>query len=192
MNILKILSIVSVIVWLFPPIKQYKTQYFYFFLIPAVFQLSQLFLYLLFNLSTNHFYPTYFFLLISALLQKKERIIFIVVALACAIIFPAVHFSREVLYSISAILSIIVFLMVLYSAVSLIVKTQSINLFLILLIAYLSIDLPKLVDLALNIKSGLIYYYVGTVAQCLFAVAFCFINIDTKNFRLPLKSSGIE
>jgi len=68
-----------------------------------------------------------------------------------------------------------------------ILKSQSLNLFLSLLLFYELIYNFKYLAAILSFESGGISWFMGTVSQFIFAILFAFININTKDFSLVRK-----
>jgi hypothetical protein len=65
-----------------------------------------------------------------------------------------------------------------------IIQTKTLNMFLVLLLAYLTITVFRKVALILNPDLGAISFYLGGIFQMLFGLVFIFVNIDTKSFKL--------
>jgi hypothetical protein len=125
--------------------------------------------------------------MLASLLERKKAYFILCLAIAATFIFPIVRPSSGWLYGISAVIDLIIFLIILQDLVEIFMNTHTINLFLALFFVYLSIDLVKLFDVAVNLHLGIIYYYFGLVSQMFFGVAFWFINVNTKSFKVRIK-----
>jgi hypothetical protein len=103
------------------------------------------------------------------------------------IIFPLTQPSNGWLFGIILLIDFGVFLLVLHELFTDFLKKHTLNLFLSLLFVYMSIDIVKIFDMAVNLGEGYVYYYIGEATQFFFAISFMFINYDTKEIKLRFK-----
>ena len=188
MILMIIISSISGIIWYLPLFKQLSTRYFNYFLsltLSGTFCL--LFLYI-FKIPTNYIYPACYLYMLSSLVEKKKAYYLLGLAVLLAVLCPTLKLGNGWLFGISAIISFVIFLIVLQEMVVLFIERYELNLFLILLFIYLSIDMVKLFDVAINLNLGIIYYYFGLVSQMFLGIAFWFININTKSFKVRIKA----
>lgn len=184
---LKIFSIAAVLIWLWPPIKQYKTEFFYTFLVTAFAQPLMLLIMLAFRINVNYLYPSFYLLLLATLINKKRRPIMICLVLLTSVIMPLIKPPSVILFSLSTIIELLATLKVLHLMLEYYLKSQMINVFLILFLCFFAVDMFKLIGLTLNFESGVVVFFLGVFSQMFFGVAFWFININTKSFKVPLK-----
>lgn len=183
------LGLFPIFVWLFPVFKQYRTKYFYFFLVPALAGPIMLMTSVVLKLFIpNMLYPAYYIFLLSAISEREKKYYLAAIAALLAIIFPIIHPSNLWLFGISLIVVIPVLVTFIRELTEIIMNKKQLNLFLMLIIIYLLIDLTKLVDVFVSINDGVLFYYMGVISQMFFGIAFCFVNIDTKNFNVHVKA----
>lgn len=182
-----IISTTTLVVWFFPLFKQYKTEYFYYFSVHALSGPAMLFVLRVFNINPNYLFITCYLLLLSAIADKKYRRYLIPPAI---IIYPVsiyLRLSREWVFSISALIDLLILLALLDILSKSFIRSRQINFLPILLVVYTLIDFSKLVDGAISIEQGMVSFYLGLIVQMFFCAAFCFINVNTKNFKLRIK-----
>lgn len=187
MNAEVILALLGLVIWLFPLYRQYKTEYFPFFLVMAAGAPVAIALALLFGGKTNNYFPSLYLLLLTAFLRKKE-FYFTGIILSILLAFAAngLHFASIWLFSIPLAVSFLIMLLLLSRLSAEAFGNQRINLFTLLLFVYFCIDIAKLFDMVVKIDPGYKMYLIGSIAQYFFAAAFCFININTKSFKISL------
>ena len=188
MKFIIIINYISYIIWYFPVFKQRNTKYFPFFFVMAFVAPLLLDISYFLKTVTNDFYPTGYLLTLAVLLEKKKAYFLIVVAIIAAVVFPIVKLHSSWMFGIATALCLVIFLKVLQDSVEDFIKTHEINLFLVLLFVYFSIDLVKLFDIALSLNLGIVYYFFGVFSQLFLGIAFWFININTKSFKVRIKT----
>ena len=171
--------------WLFPPIKNRKTEYFAYFLIlafadPVKFLFTYMFGYQ--NSSISLIIAT--LLVVSLLKNTKIQIALIGLSLflpVCMVILkapPMCYFYFSILASFSLLL------IAAMQITQFLLQNRSINLFLVLLLLYISITFFRKLAVLIDPDLGVLSYTIGLAFQMFFAIAFTFININTKNYRL--------
>jgi hypothetical protein len=183
-----ILISISIVLWILPLFKQYKTEYFLFFLILALADPVKLPLSFLFHLVANRFsWVVALFLLSSLINNLKMRKILLWVSLAAFVISIAFKFDSNIMMKIAFAIHIIILAKIIEIFFNRIFKLQSLNLFLSLLLFFELIYVFKYLAAILSFQSGGISWIIGGVSQMLFAILFAFININTKDFSLVRK-----
>ncbi len=186
-----IFALLGLVIWFFPLYRQYKTEYFPFFLVMAAATPAALGLVFIFGGKTNNYFPSLYLLLLSAFLRKKEFYYTgIVISIVIAVAVNGLHFANIWLFAIPLCISFLIMLLLLNRLSSEAFGRQKINLFTLLLFVYFCIDIVKLFDMIVKIDPGYKMYLVGSIAQYFFAAAFCFININTKTFKVRLIKPG--
>jgi len=183
MNIPLILIYSSIILWIFPIFKQYKTEYFLFFLILAIFDPVKMLLYLFFHLGAHRFGWVTALFLITVLTPKirirNALLVVSFIAMAISILFKM---DTTVMMLISCLLHLVILGIIIVCLLNRFLITQSLNLFLCLLIVYESINVMKYLIVLSNNETNALSWYVGGVTEFIFALVFTFININTKEF----------
>lgn len=179
----------SILIWLLPPIRQYKTQYFTFFLILALFDPILYSVYLSFGIHPLKFYPIMTFLLIISLSNIRKQFLWIATSLVILMLTYVYQNDTERLYYLCLILYSIVLYQIINKLMQIIIQKRVLNLFLSLLLFYALINELKFIAIALDLYQGAMSYYLATFTQIFFGIIFSFITITTKNYPLSSKLS---
>lgn len=178
MNFIDFITIFNTTIWLLIPIRQYRTKYFLFFLILALFDPIFLGFYYCFSISINNFYLIGTSILtIGAYpnLNKKNRVlissIFVLITIFTAIFFKELHRENE----------LVVHLFILLNFLSILVKdfsvTRQLTFFMIVLISYeISLIVKFYLVLDTQVAIGAAYFYITTMLQIIIGIFFLFIN----------------
>lgn len=187
MNLIYILIYSSIFVWAIAVFKQYKTDYFYFFLINALTDPITSWLHLGFHLMPLSFYPT-FILLKNFSLTKRYKFTFIwsmcMIVLSISLLLGGNIFW---LYLLCLTFTLLIFFVLVNKLIEHINQTRSFSLFLIMLVFYQLISLLKYVAILLDLYKGGISFYLATFSQILLGIGFLFVNINTKNFPIKVE-----
>jgi hypothetical protein len=188
MRIALIILSISIILWILPLFKQFKTEYFLFFLILALADPVKTTIGFLFHLIANRFSWVVALLLLSSLIKNlKLRKILLWVSLAAFVISISFKFDSNIMLKIALAIHIIILGKIIEIFFNRILSSQSLNLFLTLLLFFELIYVFRYIAVVLNIESGAFSWIFGGVSQMLFAILFAFININTKDFSLLRK-----
>lgn len=190
MNIPLLIQSLSVLIWILPPVKQYKTQYFTFFMILALFDPILYSIYLIFGIPPLTYYPIMIFFLIISLSKDKKRFKWIAISLVILILTYFNHNDLVKLYLLCLILHSVVLLEIIDKLMQIIIQKRLLNLFLSLLLFYSLINELKLIAIVLNLYRGAISYYLATFNQIFFGILFSFITINSKSFSISSKLSN--
>lgn len=189
MNIPIFIQSLSILIWLVPPIRQYKTQYFTFFVILALFDPILYSIYLIFGIQSLRFYPIMTFLLIISLSNNKKQFLWIATSVVILILTYINQNDSARLYYLCIILFSVILYQIINKLMQIIIQQRLLNLFLSLLLFYTLINELKFLAMALNLYQGVISYYLATFTQIFFGIIFSFITITTKNYQLSSKLS---
>lgn len=189
MNIPILIQYLSILIWLVPPIRQYKTQYFTFFLILALSDPILYSIYLIFGIQALRFYPIMTFLLIISFSNIKKHFLWITSSLVILILTYIFNNDPTRLYFLCIILFTVVLFQIINKLIQILIQKRLLNLFLSLLLFYTLINELKFIAIALNLSQGSISYYLATFTQIFFGITFSFITITTKNFPISSKLS---
>lgn len=176
----------SIFIWLLPPIRQYKTQYFTFFLILALADPVIYSIYLIFGIQALKFYPIIIFLLIISFSKIKKHFLWIASSIVILILTYIFNNDPSKLFILCIILLTVVLSQIINKLIQILIQKRLLNLFLSLLLFYTLINELKFIAIALNLSHGSISYYLATFTQIFFGITFSFITITTKN--LPISS----
>lgn len=185
MLISKIIVYVSMFFWLFPPFKNRKTDYFIYFLLLAIADPIRLLFRYVFNYQDSSFSLVIVILLVVALLKnKKAQIILMTLSLLISASMLLLKAPPICYFYISTISSITIFFIIIMRFAVYLTQNNAINLFLCTLLFYVSITVFRKLSVIFNLELGAINYTIGLIYQVLFAIAFTFINYNTKDFKL--------
>lgn len=184
MNIAVVIVLLSMFIWLFPPIKQYKTKFFLFFLFYALADPIAISSVYFFKISGQRFYPIFLFLVLFSLFEKTKVKTVGVIIIAIVFFYLSQFLSQDQLIIVDIIIHFFILLMISYMFTKHIIDEGSVNLFLILLITYELIALLKNFAVIVDFQQGLYQFYVSTLIQIIFGISFIFININTKSFQI--------
>ncbi len=191
-KIMRLLSTVVDIVWIFPFLRQRHSRFRnYFFLICVAAVVSDLME--LFHFRLN--FVDYFYLLISGLTLiavwkggtfKKKYIQYILVLFVTAIAFA--FRKGELAFVIFLILHVCIILIFLSNFVMESLSSKSINLFLIFIMLYeLSLVSKIFMSLIYSVPS-LYYYFFTTIFEIMLGILFCFIVESNPWLHIKLKA----
>ena len=188
MNIISVIRILSIVTWVFPPFKQYKSKFFYFFLILALAGPFVIISSYLLHINSILLSTMVSFLsIVSLSFHSKQRYFFAVLIILSTIILLSFSLHRNIIIlSLIGTHLIFVLILVLY-IMRHILETRAINLFLILLVTYELINITKFMAGLLSYNQGAISFYLATFAQIFFGISFSFISIRTKDFPIHIK-----
>ncbi|MCU7491508.1 MAG: hypothetical protein ACM3UR_09010 [Bacteroidota bacterium] len=186
MIIAKLITYLSVIIWIFPPLRQFRGRFFYYFLIlglsdPVTMALGY------FNLE----WSIPLFILFSAglflSLPQQNRYLRLLYLIPAFILYiAAISFLRasDLIILIGIIHLMIVFVLFKYT-VSYVYKNGMIQVFHLLLLTYETSMMLKFINVIFEWNSGIVYFNFITGFQIILGILFCFIRED--NPRLALK-----
>ncbi|NJD22586.1 MAG: hypothetical protein FIA82_07955 [Melioribacter sp.] len=188
MNIPVTISIISTAIWILPPIKQYKSDYFYFFLILAFLDVMQPVVFFFLHMDPRHVAIIFLLFLISSLPSShKQRYFFIILGIFTSVFFLGFSFQNSTLTLIRMAMHVIIVIILINSFVKYTLKVKAVNLFLIILITYELITVFKFIAGILSFEEGAFSYVIATFIQIFFGIAFLFISFKTKDFPIHVK-----
>jgi hypothetical protein len=184
MTIPYIIFYLTLFIWLFPVFKQYRTPYFYTFLIYGLNSIVSFVAIHLVPIKNQLINPIFTMLIIFSLIQKSRKNIIII--LISTTILIAVEFKIHDHYSllINAVLHSVILFIILLHFTKAITEENIINLFLVLFIAYEISHVLKNLVVFSDLVNGIVLFYITTFFQIFFGVMFIFININTKKYSL--------
>ena len=187
MNIFWIVILVSAVVWLLPLFKQFRTEYFHFFLVLSLSDVVVIPIAVLFRINPQIMYPIFAALLILSLKKIKKMQITLLFIITGVLIFLCLKLDPRLLYILYSFYSSAILLIILYQFLQYIMSNNSVSIFFIFLIAYeLSLVLKNIVVYT-NILQGVTLFSITTFFEIGFGIIFTFVNVNTKVYKLPVK-----
>lgn len=185
MSVPLLIVIVSIFVWIFPPLTNRKSRYFFFFAIMALSDPVRLLLLYTLKLNPVKLSATIVLLLLSSLVTKKNlRNILIGLSAVVTLLFVSINVPRNILLDSSCLVHFFIIYVIIDSFIRQFNENHSVNLFLILLITYEFIAILKYIAAILSYEEGAISFYLATFIQIFFGILFSFVNVNTKNFSI--------
>jgi hypothetical protein len=192
MSLARLIIATSIIIWLFPPFRQLKGGYFFYFLIlgysdPIVYLFIWLF----------KIYPIYthlflaFLLAISVLFYNK-KLNNIWVGFGILLLISSLYLcNKNTLIIPIIIFRFVIIEQILITAMNAFLKFNRINIYFIILLFYEITVVLKYSALGLNYSTGIYLYYFTTASELLICFYFIFYNIhNSPLIRLPFSNSN--
>lgn len=180
----------NTIVWLLTLLKQYRTEYFYFFVLLNVMDIVTLAGWMSFDFSSNvimFFITTLILLSILPNIYKnaKRRHIYVEAALLITAVFHFFDLSHTTLWGIM-ILCVVIILIITRRIIVTSTYQGILNLMHLLLLFYYLTVVFKLFNTISGVDMGVFYFWFFQVMHLLTGLAFCFVNVNTKHFEIKL------
>jgi len=182
---------ISAIVWLFPPIRQFRTKYFYFFLFLAIMGTVSRVIRQVFESPTNvHLIISAFCLFLSmfSLVQLKKKVWFIIPAISVMLYLsylkPIILIDLVILFIIIFAISIII----LKRIIEYTINEKAMNIFQIILLFYFTTNITKFLNMIFQFTDAPAYFTLTNLIQIIIAVFFCVYTEDNPKMKIPLKS----
>lgn len=180
---------ISNLVWIFPIFRQYKNQYFYFFLFLSVFDILTAVLRQIFHITSNAPYVIGAFLLVMSLQKKDEFKKYFawefVIMVVTVLIMLSINNRYFEIYIIG-FLYVIVLYYVLVHFFTHSIEKQSLNLFYAVLVLFQVLAVLKFINIITFNYVGYFYTAVTTLFQITAGLFFSFFRPDNPkiSFRL--------
>ena len=182
-----ILLFTSILIWLFPPFRQYTTKYFLFFLILALADPIMFLSLKLLSLDVTRINLIItFFMILSLIDRNKLRKGWIFFLLALLVLLAAtIKLPIKEVYEIKIILSCIILFFILKDSLLYLNKHHTINLFYLVFILYEITIIIKFIYTASRTHTGTIYFYTTGFFEIFIGIFFCFYNMkNSPEYRL--------
>lgn len=189
MSVPYFISTVGNIAWLFIPLRQKGTTYFYYFLVLAI---SCVFSFIdrFFLIHPARIYLGVFFFLIISLFNFKKipnYVLFLIGVLIISIILPFL-LSIRIITVCLIIQHAIIFFIILKRTILYSYREERINLFQFILLLYEITLVTRFMVVLHNIKTSIIYFYLTAAFGILIGIFFLFYNVENSpEFRLTSK-----
>lgn len=186
-----LISNISRILWLIPPIRQYKSKFFYFFLFMAVTEPTTYIIRNVFHSRSNINMVITSLCVLFSLFGYKTLKKYIFFVLSFSILVLLLNFTQPVEMtdlSIMMFVQISIFIILLKRTITQVIYDKKINLFYIVLLLYTFIQITKMLNVILYFADALYYFVLTTIVDYFFAVFFMIFREDSKQIIFPLKS----
>ncbi|OGU35548.1 MAG: hypothetical protein A2068_02140 [Ignavibacteria bacterium GWB2_35_6b] len=185
--IYNILTYASIVVWVFPAIKQYKTKYFFLFFIFAatdIFVISAVFL---FNARPSLLYFLFFSVLVISFLNtnkvKKHTVAFFFIIIL--LITTATYLNIRSFDGVILLLPLTGILYFLTNDFLLhIISYNKINIPLLILVLYQVLGILKLLNILLGLYESEFYFYTASAFQILIGLFFSFFSVEDNRLNI--------
>ncbi|MDQ7817824.1 MAG: hypothetical protein RDU14_12435 [Melioribacteraceae bacterium] len=179
----KIIVFVSIIVWLIPPIRQFRTSYFYFFLVLALMDPIAL----IYNSLTDLRIPFGFYLFANFLLliflldfeSIKKNLYFIV--LSGLVLFGVTtfgNFSNEQSLIILVAIQFFILAVILKKFIINFAFEKKINFFHLILAFYFLTNITKFFNVLTGFADATAFFIITSIAQIIFGLFFSIVRED--------------
>jgi hypothetical protein len=181
MLLLKIIYFSALIIWLLPAIRHFRRTYFLFFLLLAIADPLNLLLIYLGN-NQPYFLPITCYLMVLSVLEKpflkRFKIPFAIIFLLITIISIS-DINRNLYYIAILVNTLLVLLIFLKNFILIYVESKKIDLFLIVLIFYISTNLFKFLNVMIGFSDATAFFIITSIAQIAFGLFFSIFREDT-------------
>lgn len=186
MIIAQIIAYLVSAVWFLIPIKQIRTNYFFYFTVYAISSGLSLFNEILL-IHPAKIYLAQGFLLIFSLydFKKTPHYLFIIVVILTASILLTFIISAEVIIFILIIQHAFIFFLVLKKAILYSTQFEKLNLFHFVILLFEISVITRFLVIIGDIKTGIIYFYLTAAFGILIGIYFLFFN-ENNSFKFSL------
>lgn len=180
-DFIKLLFFASVVVWILPAIRQYKSYMFDFFLVLAVIDPITLFFGIITKTNMPQWlYALFIYLLIISIttedILKKLKYVFIALPLLFVIIIPYMTTKYyHILFICMGLVLLFVFLRWLITSY---VETKKLNIFYLMLVFYMLTVILKFFNLLFGFADASAFFIITSIAQIFFGLFFSFVRED--------------
>lgn len=189
-----VLVIISIVLWLMPPIRNYKTNFFIYFLLLAVSDPISTLLIRLHLLRPYYVHAAISFMLFLSLKKitrgSKSFNITAFFALCLLIIsfFSGLVFEMgEFVKAVIAIINILIFFVILSKALLIVAQNATVNIFYFALLFYEATTIIKFIVTIFPVEEAVIQFLMTGAFQFLFAIFFTLFNENSPAMKINLK-----
>lgn len=174
-DITKLIYFAGIIVWILPAIRQYKTEFFDFFLILALIDPITI----IYGLITKTSLPTWitvffaYLLIISVLSEEKiKKLKYLLIIIPFLFVLSIPFLNKQNFFWILLAENIIIFIFFLRFLIIDYVQTSKINMFLFMLCFYEMTVILKIFNLIIGFSNAFTFYFITGMAQIIFGFYF--------------------
>lgn len=192
MQLAILIAEIQTFIWLLPPLRQYRSRFFWFFLNLA---LSDAIVALAFDVLDIKFYPQYLYtvmasLLFLAVLYHSVRFSLYVPVITTVVLSGILYIFGFLIHYLEYI-CIIIHLMIIYLLVKETIislsQTRSLNIFLLVLSLYEFSIAIKWYQFAMRTRTGFVFFYITTVFEILLAIFFTVFRPDSPSMIIKFR-----
>ncbi len=187
---IKIFIFLNVVVWLFIPLRQINTRYFWLFLTLAITDPFSIIVGRSLNLVLSQFYVPFSILYFFSIIDYKKISaykIFFFLAIIVAGYFSFVHYWEYSLLFITIMLLLILILLIKQSF-QFVIEKGSLNIFHILLVFYQMLNVLKFFSLMNYFSTGIWFFFFSNILQIFIGIFFLTYRED--NPKLLIRIAG--
>jgi len=190
MTTMYFIMLLSMFFWLFPPIRQYKTDLFWYFFILAISDPISVGLSRAGILSLLIGYAISGFILIFSLYgsYRKNWHVRAILLILFIMLIPVFFMSSNYHYGIFITFHITILFFFLWHSVNFIGVHSKLNIFTIMLVLYELSLILKVVTLLSDVKAGVAFFFITDIFQMLIAVFFTIFKENDSRLFINLKT----
>ena len=190
-NLSNTIFYLSILIWLLPPFRQYKTFFFSYFLVLGIADILVFFTTKFFEISSYDFYVIVSFCLFIALQEieylKKKKMMFIGLGLI-VICLSFFRIEKNPYIFLIAFLHLMIIFRILYLFVMVAAEKQVINFFYLVLAFYEFTVLLKFLNFLFELKiEAQTYFYITTGFELLVGIFYTTFREDSRKLVYQLK-----
>ena len=180
----------TVLFWIFPAIRQYKTELFCYFFILAVEDPLTMSLSLAKIFAPYNSYMIGAFILILALFwnYRKNRYTKVILAVFFLLICTAIGASMKIHYGILILFHLTILLFFLRRSIYFIAESGKANLFHLFLLLYETTIMLKMLVMLTEANAGLAFFHITTIFEILIAIFFSIFKENDSRLFINLKN----
>ena len=169
----------SMIVWAIIPFRQYKTEYFIFFLILAISDPIVLTIYSVVHLNPLRIYPMLILLATFSLIQFNtiKKNLFLVILITFLSTYASIEASFKILKIILLVIHIAMFFIILKKVIIEAYQNDRIKIFYFVFCIYITSLIMKYLISIVDIKTGMTYFYLTSAFEILIGIYFIIYNV---------------
>jgi len=189
-TVLYVILYTSIVTWAFPPFRQHKTKYFYFFLILALSDPIHITLGRLLGVNRSYYYLSVTLLLVLSLIEfKVKKQILLGSFFVLIIIFTSLMGDTKVGYAVFVACQVVILIFFLRDLFIDIRENENINLFYIVMILYIVSIIIKMVFYIVYQSTGYLYLFITNIFQLLIGIYFICYNVNNSRRILLFKKN---
>ncbi len=184
--------LISATIWLIPPIRQFGTRFFFFFLLLGLADAIPLMLMQIYKLTSLPYYLVVSYLLLLALYDKgtlKNKIVLILAVLVPVVMIAFIYPNPAIQRLLFFLLHGLVLLRVIHMMGLDLLKTQALSGYFVVLIFYELLTLIKFFNLLVKVAdiSVLSNFYIVTGVQITIGIFFIIFKENDRRIRVKLE-----
>ena len=183
-------SILSQVFWLFPAVRQFKTDLFFYFLILAIMdplvnvaRLSPIAI-----IYNTYVILSFLILLMFIYINMKKIYFFVAAFLSLVLVIFSFYLGITFCYDLLIISHICISFFLIKRALFFVAAHRKVNIFQLVLILYETSIIMKLLAFLTNAEVGQLYFLITTIFEIFIAVFFIIFKEDNQKLLLSIKN----